>query len=329
MSEESHPHPPSGLLRPRFWGVASFMRLPLWEEGDSPPEIGIFGVPFDSGTTFRPGARFGPRALREASTLMRHYHPVLGFSPYERTEVKDCGDVPVNPLDIAVTLDHIRDFVASLQALGITPLAAGGDHLVSLALLRGLRERAPFALVHFDAHSDTTDQYFGGSRLAHGTPFRRAVEEGLLDPRRIVQIGIRGSLNAPDELAWAEAQGLSLLRIEEALALGAEEVGRRVREVVGEGPVYLSFDIDCLDPAFAPGTGTPEIGGFSTREAQSLLRALRGLDFIGADLVEVAPPYDVGGITALAGASLMWEILCLLAEAVTARRTAAKEGGAE
>lgn len=317
---EGGARPPSGLVHPRFWGPAGFMRLPLRGEGGPAPEIGIFGIPFDSATTFRPGARFGPRALREASTLMRHHHPVLGISPYELARVSDCGDAPVNPLDIEKSLDHIAAFVSDLQAQGVVPLAAGGDHLVSLGVLRGLRPPAPLGLVHFDAHSDTGDRYFGDSRLAHGTPFRRAVEEGLIDPRRVIQIGIRGSLNAPDELDWAQAQGITLLRIEEALALGAEGVAQRVRGVAGEGAVYLSFDIDCLDPAFAPGTGTPEIGGFSTREAQAMLRALRGLDLIGADLVEVAPPYDVGGITALAGASLMWEILCLLAEALARRR---------
>lgn len=326
MTESSDPfRPPSGMVRPRFAGLATFMRLPLWREGDPVPEIAIFGVPFDSGTTFRPGARFGPRALREASTLMRHHHPVLAISPYELARVADCGDAPVNPLDIAASLDLMSAYARTFTAQGAVPLVAGGDHLISLGILRALREKAPFGLVHFDAHSDTADQYFGGARLAHGTPFRRAVEEGILDPRRIVQIGIRGSLNAADELAWAQAQGITVLRIEEALALGAEGVARRVREIIGLTACYLSFDIDCLDPAYAPGTGTPEIGGFTTREAQGMLRALRGLDIIGADLVEVAPAYDVGGITALAGASLMWEILCLLAARIAARREEAKE----
>jgi len=313
--------PVSGAVLPRFAGIATFMRLPhVPLEAAEGIEIGLIGLPWDGGTTNRPGARHGPRALRDASTLMRRFNPATSTAPFARANCADLGDVGCNPVDLIDTLDRVGDFYRALAARRIVPLSAGGDHLLSLPILRGIAANGPLGMVHFDAHSDTSDRYFGASRYVHGTPFRRAIEEGLLDPRRIVQVGIRGSLYDADELDWARAQGVRVLRIEEVEQAGLAATLAEARRVVGREKTYLSFDIDCLDPAFAPGTGTPEIGGFTTREALGLLRGLRGIDFVGADLVEVSPPFDAAGITALAGASLMWEILCLLAESAAARR---------
>ena len=311
--------PPSGLESPRFSGVPSFMRLPVRESGAADGvEVGLFGIPFDGATTGRPGARLGPRAVRDASTGTRMVNAATGIAPYALAACADLGDVPVNPMDAAETCRRVEAFAGSLVEAGVVPLAVGGDHLVSYPLLRALRR--PVGLVHIDAHSDTDDGQYGGTRLTHGTPFRRAVEDGVIDPRRCVQIGIRGSLDALDEYAWACAQGMRVVAMDEAIARGLPEIVAEARAVVGAEPCYLSFDIDALDPAFAPGTGTPEIGGFTAREALYLVRGLRGLDLVGADLVEVSPPLDPTGITAIAGGQLLFEILCLLADAVAARR---------
>lgn len=325
--------PASGMLTPRFSGLASFMRLPVLDpveavgdgagegagEGTRLVEIGLIGIPFDGTTTNRPGARLGPRAVREASTGMRALNHATGVAPYALAACADLGDVPVNPVDAAETARRIEAFYRPLAEAGIVPLTVGGDHFITYPVLRALGAARPLGLIHIDAHSDTDDAQYGGARLTHGTPFRRAVEDGVLDPRRCIQIGIRGSMDAADERDWAVAQGMRILTMEEVCARGLPEVAAEARAVTGDGPTYLSFDIDALDPAFAPGTGTPEIGGFTTREALHLLRALRGLDLVGADVVEVAPPLDSAGITALAGAGIAFEILCLLAERVAAR----------
>ena len=314
------PLPPSGMVLPRFAGLATFMRLP-----HRPPEaadaidIGLLGVPFDGATTNRPGARHGPRQLRDQSTLLRHVNAATGVAPFRLARCADLGDCPVNPVNVEDTLRRIETFFRGLCERGIVPLAAGGDHLISLPILRALA-RTPLGLVHFDSHTDTWDRYFGGERFTHGTPFRRAIEEGLLDPRRVVQIGIRGTLFDLADLDWGREQGVRVISIDEWRELGPERALEEVRHVIGTGPAYLSFDIDVIDPAFAPGTGTPEIGGMFPHEAQRMLRGLRGLDLVGADLVEVSPPFDAAGQTALVGASLMFEILCLLAERVAACR---------
>jgi guanidinopropionase len=306
---------------PRFAGIASFMRLPLLDIADAADaDIGLYGIPWDGGTTNRAGARHGPRQIRDQSSLMRKYHPALGISPYQLANCADLGDAPCNPINIDQSLNSIEQFVAQMVAADIIPLGAGGDHLASLPVLRALhRKHGPMGMVHFDAHTDTWDRYFGGNQYTHGTPFRRAIEEGLLDPKRIVQIGIRGGLYSAEDDDWGLAQGIRIIRIEECLELGVERIIEEARGVVGEAPAYLSFDIDCLDPVFAPGTGTPEIGGVQVIEAQLMLRGLRGLNLIGADLVEVSPPFDPSGNTALVGATLMWEMLCLLAELVERR----------
>ncbi|CAO4173956.1 agmatinase [Methylorubrum populi] len=320
--------PASGMETPRFSGLSHFMRLPAIDPREAPGliEIGLIGIPFDGTTTNRPGARLGPRAVREASTGTRALNHATGVAPYDLAACADLGDVPVNPVDAAETDRRIEAFYRPLAEGGIVPLSVGGDHFVTYPVLRALGAARPLGLIHIDAHSDTDDAQYGGSRLTHGTPFRRAVEAGVLDPRRCVQIGIRGSVDAADERAWALGQGIRIIEMEEVCARGLPEVAAEARAVVGEAPAYLSFDIDALDPAFAPGTGTPEIGGFTTREALHLLRGFRGLDLVGADLVEVAPPLDPAGITALAGAGLAFEILCLLAEAVAARHRAARDG---
>ena len=310
--------PVDGLSTPRFAAPASFMRLPVLESAEG-IDIAILGIPFDGGVTNRPGTRHGPRALRDASTLMRRVHPASLIEPYKLCRVADLGDAEVNPVELMKTLELVEARVAAIRSTGAWVLGAGGDHLMSLPLLRGLKRAAPqtppLGLIHFDAHSDTTDTYFGGSRYTHGTPFRRAIEEEILDPKRIVQIGIRGTLYETDDMAWAESVGIRILRIEECEELGPEGIIAEARRVTGEGPSYLTFDIDSLDPAFAPGTGTPEVGGFTPREAMRLLRGLRGLDLRGADVVEVSPPFDPSGNTAMVGATMMFEILCLLAEA--------------
>jgi guanidinopropionase len=303
------------------------MRLPVLDpaEAAGQVEIGLIGIPFDGATTGRPGARLGPRAVREASTGTRALNHATGVAPYALAPCADLGDVPVNPVDAAETARRIEAFYRPLAEAGIVPLTVGGDHFITYPVLRALGgARAlgaarPLGLIHIDAHSDTDDAQYGGSRLTHGTPFRRAIEAGVLDPRRCIQIGLRGSMDAADERDWALAQGMRLLAMEEVCARGLPEVAAEARAVVGEGPTYLSFDIDALDPAFAPGTGTPEIGGFTTREALHLLRSFRGLDLVGADVVEVAPSLDPAGITALAGAGIAFEILCLLAERAAAR----------
>ncbi len=310
--------PVSGFDLPRFAGIPTFMRLR--HLGLDHPEIdqvrlGLVGVPWDGGTTNRPGARHGPRALRDASTMIRAGHPVTGLNPFALVNCADLGDVGPNPADLEDSLVRITDFFARLAARRIVPLAAGGDHLVSLPILRALAAERPLGMVHFDAHTDLYHSYFGGRRYTHGTPFRRAIEEGLLDPARVIQIGIRGTMYDDEDIRWGRAQGVTIIRIEEMFERGIENVMMEARELLGDAPAYCSFDIDFVDPAYAPGTGTPEIGGPTSWQAQQAIRGLRGLNLVGADLVEVSPPFDPSGGTAWLGASLMFELLCILAEA--------------
>jgi guanidinopropionase len=306
--------PVDSAQTPRYAGHATFMRLPVVADPVG-LDIAIFGIPWDGGTTNRPGPRHGPRQVREMSALIRRYHGVTKVSPFELCRVADLGDAPVNPIDLIRALGTIHDFARAIVNAGATPLAIGGDHLVSLPMLRAVGAERPLGMVHFDAHHDMNDVYFGDQKYTHGTPFRRAVEEGLLDPKRIVQIGIRGSIYAKDEEEWALAQGVRVIRIEEVEELGPDGVISEARKVVGEAPAYLTFDIDSIDPAFAPGTGTPEFAGLLPREVNRILRGLSGLDLVAADVVEVAPPFDPSGGTALAAANVAFEILCLLAGA--------------
>lgn len=313
--------PLSGMVTPRFAGLATFMRLPhvaLENAGDI--DIGMIGVPWDGGTTNRAGPRHGPRQIRDMSSMIREYHHALHLAPFDLANCADLGDTSVNPADLMDSLERVTAFYRQVRAAGVVPLTAGGDHLVSLPILRALGEGRPVGMIHFDAHADTHDSYFDGTKYTHGTPFRRAIEDGVLDPRRTVQIGIRGSLYGPQDMAWGLEQGIRVMEIEECFEMGSEAIMEEARRVVGDGPTYVSFDIDCLDPAYAPGTGTPEIGGFTTFQAQSMLRGLRGLDIVGADVVEVSPPFDPSGYTALAGATMMFELVCVMAETIAKAR---------
>jgi len=313
------PQPVDAALVPRFAGIPSFMRLPVFDD-PAQVQIALVGVPWDGGTTNRAGARHGPREVRNLSSLMRKVHHVSRIAPYDLVRIGDLGDAPVNPIDLLDSLSRIEAFFRDLHEAGAVPLAVGGDHLVTLPIFRALARQRPIGMVHFDAHSDTNDRYFGNNPYTHGTPFRRAVEESLLDPRRTVQIGIRGSVYSADDEAFAAETGIRVIHMEEFAEIGVAATLAEVRRVVGDGPTYVSFDVDVLDPAFAPGTGTPEIGGMTTLEAQQLIRGLRGLNLIGADVVEVSPPFDVGGATALVGATMMFELMCLLAESIASRR---------
>lgn len=310
--------PVDAALVPRFAGIATFMRLPI---AASPVglDIALYGMPWDGGTTNRAGARHGPREIRNQSSLMRRGHHASGIEPFSIARVADVGDLSVNPIDLIDTLRRIEAGVAEIVAAGAIPLGAGGDHLCTLPVLRAVARHRPVGLIHFDAHSDTNDTYFGNNPYTHGTPFRRAIEEGLLDPKRMVQIGIRGSIYGRDEHAWAMAQGVRIIYMEEFVERGPAAVAAEARAIAADGPTYLTFDVDSLDPSMAPGTGTPEIGGFTTREAQQMLRLLSGVDIVGADVVEVAPPFDSAGMTALVGATVMFELLCIIAAERAAR----------
>ena len=318
MSNSFH-QPVDAAQVPRFAGHATFMRLPAVASAEG-LDIALVGIPWDGGTTNRAGARHGPREVRNLSSLMRSTHHVFKTEPFKIANIADVGDVAVNPIDLLDGLKKIETGIAEILSHGALPLSVGGDHLTTLPVLRAVARNAPVGLIHFDAHSDTNDTYFGENPYTHGTPFRRAIEEGLLDPRRIVQIGIRGSIYAPDEHDWAKDQGVRIIYMEEFVERGAQSVIAEVKEIVGAAPAYLTFDIDSIDPSMAPGTGTPEIGGFSTREAQSLIRLLDGVNLVGADVVEVAPPFDLGNMTSIVGATIMFELLCILARQVERQR---------
>lgn len=313
--------PVSGLVTPRFGGIATFMRLPhVALEQARGIDIGIVGVPWDGGTTNRPGPRHGPRQMRDMSSMVRKMHQTTQVVPTELANIADLGDCPVNPASVDDALKRVEGYFRKLVEKGILPLSAGGDHLCSLPILRAVGARKPVGMVHFDAHTDLYDSYFGGFKYTHGTPFRRAIEEGVLDPKRTIQIGLRGSMYDLDDFEYGEKMGVRLMRIEEAMELGPAKVMEIARKVVGDGETYVSFDIDMLDPVYAPGTGTPEVGGFTTFQAQQMLRGLRVLNIVGADVVEVSPPFDASGMTAYAGAVMMFEILCSMAEKVARSR---------
>ncbi|BCD86406.1 guanidinopropionase [Pseudomonas solani] len=312
------PQPLDAALIPRFAGIPSFMRLPIFDD-PADLQLALVGVPWDGGTTNRAGARHGPREVRNMSSLMRKVHHVSRIAPYDLVRIGDLGDSPVNPIDLLDSLKRIEGFFREIHQAGTVPLSVGGDHLVTLPIFRALAHHRPIGMIHFDAHSDTNDRYFGDNPYTHGTPFRRAVEEGLLDPKRTVQIGIRGSIYSAEDEAFAEECGIRVIHMEEFAELGVQATLAEARRVVGDGPTYISFDVDVLDPAFAPGTGTPEIGGMTTLQAQQMIRGLRGLNLIGADVVEVSPPFDQGGATALVGATMMFELMCILADAIATR----------
>lgn len=326
MGSNNFFRPVSGFDLPRFAGVPSFMRLP--HVGDDNPQfaavdIGIVGVPWDSGTTNRPGPRHGPRQLRDASTMIRAQHPVSGVRPFDLVNCADLGDVGPNPADIADTMSRITSFYQRLIAAGIMPMTAGGDHLASLPVLRAVADTAPVAMIHFDSHTDLFHSYFGGTLYTHGTPFRRAVEEGLLIPQKVVQIGIRGTQYDHEDLDFAKAVGIRVIKIEEFHQRGVADVMAEARDIVGADKTYVSYDIDFVDPTFAPGTGTPEVGGPNSFQALQVVRELAGVNVVGADLVEVSPPFDPSGGTAFLGVSIMFELICQMAVVIDAGKDGA------
>lgn len=305
------------MSAPRYTGIPTFMRAPLADTLEN-IDIALIGIPYDGALTNRPGARHGPREVRNQSSLMRAINHATRINPYELCKIADVGDVPFNSVfNIEDSHRDIEHFVSSVISGGAIPLSCGGDHSVSLPLLRATA-KSPVALIHIDAHTDTWDS-FQGSKFNHGAPFRRAHEEGLIIPEKTVQIGIRGAQNVSEGWDYSESNGMRVMFIEEVQNRGIEAVVEETRAIIGDTPVYITFDIDSIDPAFAPGTGTPEIGGLTPPEALGLIRGFRKLNHIGADVVEISPPFDNGDLTSLTGATVMYELLCLLAETVSLR----------
>ncbi len=307
--------PVSGFDLPRFAGVPTFMRLPhitLDDPEIADVRIGLIGAPWDGGTTNRPGPRHGPRQLRDLSTMIRAQNGATGVRPFEAANCADLGDVAPNPADVMDSLDRFTTYYSRVRDAGVRPLTAGGDHLCTLPILRGLASDGPVGMIHFDSHTDLFHSYFNGCMYTHGTPFRRAVEEGLLDPQRVVQIGIRGTAYDMEDRNFAKSVGVRVIAIEEFFERGIPDVMAEAREIAGSGPTYVSYDIDFVDPAFAPGTGTPEVGGPNSFQALQVVRELEGVNIIGADLVEVSPPFDQAGGTAWLAVSIMFELLCVM-----------------
>jgi guanidinopropionase len=276
-------------------------------------DIALVGVPFDIGVNYRAGARQGPSAVREASRLIRRVHSTSGIAPYDLCNVADVGDAPVNPIDLGRSISMIEAFFAQIHAAGATPLSIGGDHTVPLPILRALAKDQPVGIFHIDSHADTLDT-LADTRINHATTFRRGVEEGLIDPKRTIQIGLRGSRFSPDDIKWGQDAGFTCITFDEYEAMGRDAVVRKIQSVLGKGPTYMTIDIDGIDPAWAPGTGVPEIGGLTPRDVQVMIRSLQGMHLVGGDICEVAPCFDPTGITAVTAANLMWEMLCVLAD---------------
>ena len=311
MTNPANPQPLSGNEMPRFGGIATFMRLP-GNTDLADLDVAVVGVPFDIGTSNRPGARFGPRGIRGESVLLRPYNMATRAAPFDSLRIDDTGDVASSPYDLLAAVEAIEAHFDELLGHGVVTAAMGGDHTVVLPILKAMAERhGPVGLVHIDAHTDVNDTMFG-SKITHGTPFRRAVEAGVLDCDRVVQIGVRGTGYEADDFDWSRRQGFRVVQAEECWHRSLEPLMDEVRDQVGGGPVYLSFDIDGLDPAFAPGTGTPEVGGLTVPQALEVIRGCRGLNLVGCDVVEVAPIYDTSGTTSLVGANLLYEMLCVL-----------------
>ena len=310
----SSPIPPvDGQTSPRYAGLTSFARLPRLS--DAPDyDIAVVGVPFDTGVTFRPGARFGPGAIREASRLLRPYNPALEVAPFDTVQVVDAGDVDCNPFDITTALSEIEAGISGLIGDGRRVMVLGGDHTIALASLRALyREHGPVALVHFDAHLDTWGPYFD-TPVTHGTPFRVAIEEGLLLKEHSAHVGIRGSLYSADDLTDDAELGFTIVHAREFHTTPFLDIITRISDRVGDAPLYISIDIDVLDPAHAPGTGTPEAGGLTSRELLELLRGLRDKNVVGADVVEVSPAYDHASITAVAAAHCAYDLVSIMSQ---------------
>ena len=311
MAGQEFNQPLGGNQMPRFGGPATFMRLPSASSAKG-LDAAFVGVPFDIGTSNRVGTRFGPRQIRAESCLVRPYNMATRAAPFDSLQVADIGDVAINTFNIAESMRIIEDAYDGILSHGCIPMTLGGDHTVALPILRALaKKHGPVGMVHVDAHADINDEMFG-EKVAHGTPFRRAMEEGLLDGKRVAQIGLRATGYAADDFDWPREQGFRVVQAEECWHKSLDPLMAEIAEQLGAGPVYLSFDIDGLDPAFAPGTGTPEIGGLTTIQALEIIRGCRGLDLVGCDLVEVSPPYDTSGNTSLTAANLLFEMLCVL-----------------
>ncbi len=312
MAEKQQYRPVDAMVYPRFSGIRTFMRLPHITALEG-VDFAIVGAPFDTGGTFRVGARFGPEGIRSHSMLLRPYNPALQVDIFEVCSGVDFGDLPVIPGYLAQSHQRLYEGAAAIFATGVTPIFLGGDHSVSLPLLRAAAGQfGPLALVQFDSHSDLWPGYYEDLDT-HGTPFRRALEEGLLDPARSIQVGLRGPLYGASDAQMPLEAGFDLITGPELHQMGMEAAGRRIRERVGQGPAYLTFDIDFIDPAFAPGTGTPEVGGFTGAQALELVRGLTGLNFVGYDVVEVMPGYDPAGVTCLLAANIAYEFMSLIA----------------
>ncbi len=318
MSSDYH-QPLGGNEMPRFAGPGTMMRLPAASDA-SGLDVAFVGVPLDIGTSHRSGTRFGPRQIRAESTMLRPYNMATRVSPFDHVQVADVGDIAVNAFNLRKSVELIEAGIAGIVGAGAVPLTLGGDHTLTLPVLRAVAKvHGPVGLVHVDAHADVNEHMFG-EPIAHGTTFRRAVEEGLIDAARAVQIGLRGTGYADDDFDWPRAQGFRVVRAEECWHRSLSPLMEEVRNLVGTGPgakpTYLSYDIDSLDPAYAPGTGTLEIGGLTTMQALEIIRGLAGANLVGADLVEVSPPYDQAGTTALVAANLLYEMLCVLPKVV-------------
>jgi agmatinase len=307
---EPFPKPINSLEFPRFAGVPTFMRLPHLPDAKR-LDVALIGVPFDGGTSYRPGPRFGPRHVRQQSAIIRPYHPVLDVSPFELLRVADYGDLAVNPLSIDDTFHRIESGLKTVLDDSAVPLCVGGDHSILLPILRAIHAaHGPVGLIQLDAHSDTWDQYWG-MKYSHGTPVRRAIEEGLLDEANILQVGLRGQLYGADDLDYAREHKIKMITAEAIHDVGLSVVREALASFTGH-KIYFSLDIDVVDPAFAPGTGTPQVGGLSSHQILTLVRSFAGLNFVGCDLVEVSPQYDSAEITSLLAANLLFEQLCLL-----------------
>ena len=298
---------------PRYCGIPTFMRTPHITDFNE-LDIALLGIPYDGAIEARSGAKQGPRQIRDMSSMMRKIHHVTRINPYSLCRVGDVGDVHFSKIfDIESSHADIKKFIEKLHHYSVIPISVGGDHSITLPIMRAIARETPVGLIHIDAHTDCCDEEMN-SKYSHGTPFRRAIEEGLLDPSRTIQIGIRGAANSEECWEFGKEYGIRIVYIEEFSKIGIEKVIDEARKIVGDQKTYISFDIDGIDPAFAPGTGTPEIGGILPIEAQSLIRGLRGLNLIGADIVEVSPPFDPFGNTALIAATIMYEILCIIAD---------------
>jgi agmatinase len=306
---EPHPMPVDALQNPRFAGIATLFRLPHIADPNQ-LDVALIGVPYDGGTSYRTGPRMGPRHVREQSAIIRPYNPVLKVSPFSRLRVADYGDLSTNPISIENTYDRITSGLKTVLDAGTIPICVGGDHSILLPILRAMHAaHGPVALVQFDAHSDTWDTYWG-MKYSHGTPVRRAIEENLLDESRILQVGLRGQLYSEDDMAYALEHKIQMITAEEFHEHGLDLVREKLK-AFGDTKTYFTLDIDVVDPAFAPGTGTPQVGGLSSDQILRLVRALKGLNLVGCDLVEVSPQYDSAEITSLLAANLLFEQLCL------------------